>query len=192
MVDCLDNHISQSQSRIINPCTLIWWQCKHFLSAGLSVLTEFISWSSNSSKISHLARTSCPKSLFYAVMVFVFHQMLVSALLYLSNKLKALAFNVSGEEKKRGVYLTDETQVISWTWWSFAKSLGYLTWTVNNFILSLTVAFSKKLCKWSLFAFYAKQCLQVTLWTITSVFIAECPYRSLQCERPFVFHGFSW
>lgn len=45
-------------------------------------------------------------------MVLVFHQMIVSALLYLSKKLKALALNVSGKaEDGRGVWLTTQAQV---------------------------------------------------------------------------------
>lgn len=44
-------------------------------------------------------------------MVLVFHQMIVSALLYLSKKLKALALNVSGKEESRGVWLTSQAQV---------------------------------------------------------------------------------
>lgn len=104
--------------------------------------------------------------LFYVVMVFVFHQMLVSALLYLSNKLKALALNVSGEERRRGLYLTDETQVSVSCYTGghvLPQPFPSFLFTIHVFI-DLSRFFSPKSCANVLFAFFANlNCLQVTL-----------------------------
>ena len=112
-------------------------------------------------------------------MVFVFHQMLVSALLYLSNKLKALALNVSGEERRRGLYLTDQAQVRFMTDYRQLCKILYLNLFERNFdVVYLPHHYEESSAYLSLLV----RCLQVIRQlhsTITSVFFAECPRRAL-------------